>query len=391
MKLKNIPLRIALLLFTPSIIIVSCAEKEVKVAPPPEIPVVEVIQMNVPIESDFTGQTFGFKDIPIRARVDGFLTGLYFTEGSEVKEGQLLYTIDPEPLKAQEATQLSLLAEAQAALTNAESELQRYRPLAKINAVSKSDLDAAEASYQASLAAVDAAKSQVKYAQINLGYTRISSPIKGVIGKTEAKVGEYVGAYPNPLVLNTVSMIDTILVQFSISEVEAMRLTQQYNNKMANPIDTTQNSEDKSARIRLLLSDGSIYNSLGKFDFADRQIDPSTGTILLQVSFPNKDRLLRPGQFARLKIVLDQVKGGLIIPQRCVKEIQGVYQVYVVSDSSTIDVKEVKLGAKVGSMWLVESGLNPKEKIVYEGLMLVKPGQKISPKLVEVPQEFMNF
>ena len=338
-----------------------------------------------------TGQTYGYKDIPIRARVDGFLTGIYFTEGSEVKEGQLLYTIDPEPLRAREATQLSLLAEAEATLTNAESELQRYRPLAEINAVSKSDLDAAEASYKASLAAVEAEKSQVRFAQINLGYTRMASPISGVIGKTEAKVGEYVGAYPNPIVLNTVSMIDSILVQFSISEVEALRLTKRYNEKMTNPTDTTQNGNNKSLRIRLLLSDGSIYSSPGKFDFANRQIDPSTGTMLLQVSFPNSDKLLRPGQFARLKIVLDQVKDGLIIPQRCVKEIQGVYQVYVVSDSSSVEVKEVKLGAKVGSMWLVESGLNPKDKIVYEGLMLVKPGQKIAPKLVEVPKEFMNF
>lgn len=391
MKLKNFPFRRTLLLLAIPMFFISCGEEEVKVAPPPEIPVVEVIQMNVPIESDFTGQTYGYKDIPIRARVDGFLTGIYFTEGSEVKEGQLLYTIDPEPLRAREATQLSLLAEAEATLTNAESELQRYRPLAEINAVSKSDLDAAEASYKASLAAVEAEKSQVRFAQINLGYTRMASPISGVIGKTEAKVGEYVGAYPNPIVLNTVSMIDSILVQFSISEVEALRLTKRYNEKMTNPTDTTQNGNNKSLRIRLLLSDGSIYSSPGKFDFANRQIDPSTGTMLLQVSFPNSDKLLRPGQFARLKIVLDQVKDGLIIPQRCVKEIQGVYQVYVVSDSSSVEVKEVKLGAKVGSMWLVESGLNPKDKIVYEGLMLVKPGQKIAPKLVEVPKEFMNF
>lgn len=391
MKLKNIPLlRPSLLLCIP-LFILSCAEKETKVPPLAEIPVVEVIQMDVPIESDFTGQTYGYKDIPIRARVDGFLTGIYFQEGSQVKEGQLLYTIDPEPLKAKEATQLSVLAEAQAQLTNAESELQRYKPLAEINAVSKSDLDAAQATYNASLASVEAAKSQLKYAQINLSYTRISSPITGVIGKTEAKVGEYVGAYPNPLVLNTVSMIDSILVQFSISEVEALRLTKQFKDRMANPRDTTSNKKDKSARIRLLLSDGSIYASPGKFDFADRQIDPSTGTMLLQVSFPNEDRLLRPGQFARLKIVLDEVKDGLIIPQRCVKEIQGVYQVYTVSDSSTVVVKEVQLGPKVGSMWLVESGLKANEKIVYEGLMLTKPGQKITPKITEVPKEFMNF
>jgi membrane fusion protein (multidrug efflux system) len=391
MKLKNIPVRSALLLLAIPLFIFSCAEKEVKVVPPPEIPVVEVIQMNVPIESDFTGQTYGYKDIPIRARVDGFLTGLYFQEGSQVKEGQLLYTIDPEPLKAQEATQLSVLAEAQAELTNAESELQRYKPLAEINAVSKSDLDAAQAKYNASLASVEAAKSQLRFAQINLGYTRITSPINGLIGKTEAKVGEFVGAYPNPIVLNTVSMIDSILVQFSISEVEALRLSKLYNAEKTDTSSMKKGKVDKTLRIRLLLSDGSIYSSPGKFDFADRQIDPSTGTILLQVSFPNDEKLLRPGQFARLKIVLDEVPNGIIIPQRCVKEIQGVYQVYAISDSSTVIVKEVKLGAKVGSMWLVESGLNPKEKIVYEGLMLVKPGQKIVPKVTEVPKEFMNF
>ncbi|HEY9114153.1 MAG TPA: efflux RND transporter periplasmic adaptor subunit [Bacteroidales bacterium] len=388
MKSKNFPIRMTSFLLVIPLFIFSCAEKEVKVAPAPEIPVVEVIQKDVPIESDFTGQTYGYKDIPIRARVDGFLTGMYFQEGSEVKEGQLLYTIDPEPLKAQEATQLSVLAEAQAQLTNAESELNRYRPLAEINAVSKSDLDAAEATYKASLAAVEAARSQVKFAQINLGYTRISSPIHGIIGKTEAKVGEYVGAYPNPIVLNTVSMIDSILVQFSISEVEALRIGRLYSSKKS---DTLQNKRDNSLRIRMLLSDGSIYEYPGRFDFANRQIDPSTGTILLQVSFPNEDKLLRPGQFARLKIVLDKVESGIIIPQRCVKEIQGVYQVYAVSDSNTVVVKDVKLGPKVGSMWLVESGLDPDETIIYEGLMLVKPGQKITPKITEVPKEFMNF
>jgi membrane fusion protein (multidrug efflux system) len=368
--------------------LISCGKKETAPPPPPKVKVVEVWQTTVPIPVDFVGQTYGYKDIPIRARVDGFLTGLYFTEGTVVKKGQLLYTIDPDQLKTVEATRLSGLAEARTRLVKAESDLNRIRPLAAINAVSQRDLDAAVAEFEAAKARVDSEQAQVDYARINLSYTRISSPIDGIIGMTEAKVGEYVGKAPNPIVLNEVSSIDTILVNFSISEAEFLNLLRIKQAKLA---DTGSSQETEQAKISLVLSDGSLFNQPGRFNFANRQVDPATGTILFQASFPNPDKLLRPGQFARIKVVLEEVEGGLLIPQRCVKELQGVHQVYAINANNEIELKNVKLGVKVGGMWMVESGLQAGESIVFEGLNMVRPGAKVQPEKVEIPQELKNF
>ncbi len=370
------------------VFLISCGKKEAPPAPPAKVKVVEVWQTTVPVPIDFVGQTYGYKDIPIRARVDGFLTGLAFTEGSVVKKGQLLYTIDPEPLKAIEASKLSGLAEAQTRLVKAESDLNRIRPLAEINAVSKRDLDAAVADFEAAKAKVEAEEAQVQYARINLGYTRISSPIDGIIGMTEAKVGEYVGKAPNPIVLNEVSSIDTILVNFSISESEFLKLLRMQQAKLA---DTSKSKNNDRAKISLVLSDGSLFDQPGRFSFANRQVDPETGTIMFQAAFPNPDKLLRPGQFARIKVVLEEVEGGLLIPQRCVKELQGVHQVYAINANNEIELKNVKLGIKVGGMWMVESGLQPGETIVFEGLNLVRPGSKVAPEKVEIPKDLKNF
>lgn len=171
---------------------------------------------------------------------------------------------------------------------------------------------------------------------------------------TEAKTGEYVGKSPNPIVLNEISSIDTILVNFSISEAEFLRLVRLRQSKMA---DSSKAENTGQGKISLVLSDGSVYNYPGRFNFANRQVDPETGTILFQASFPNPERILRPGQFARIKVVLDEVEGGLLIPQRCVKELQGVHQVYVVNSNNEIELRNVKLGIKVGGMWMVEEGL----------------------------------
>lgn len=370
----------------------ACRKKAKPIAAPvQEIPVISIKGYTVPIYKDFTGQTYGYKDIPIRARVDGFLTGLHFQEGSQVKKGTLLYTIDPEQYKATEAAHLSQVAQAETMLVKAESDVNRIRPLAAINAVSQSDLDAAEAQFSAAQASVDAAKAQLKYAQINLGYTRISAPISGIIGKTEAKTGEYVGKSPNPVVLNTISMIDSILVQFSISETEFLWLARDLLERKKQPQEEKSIDKTTDRSIQLILADGTVYDSPGRFNFADRQVDPTTGTILMQVSFPNPNKLLRPGQFARLKIKLYDVENGLVIPQRCIKEIQGIYQVMVVNANNEIEARQVKLGPKTGSMQLVAEGLKENENIIFEGLMWVRPGQKIAPKMVEVPKEFMNF
>jgi membrane fusion protein, multidrug efflux system len=366
----------------------ACGKKEAAAPPPSKVKVVGVLQTTVPIPVEFVGQTYGYKDIPIRARVDGFLTGMYFKEGSQVRKGELLYTIDPEPLKAIEASKLSGLAEAQTRLVKAESDLNRIRPLAAINAVSQRDLDAAVAEYESAKARVEAEQAQVDYARINLSYTRITSPISGIIGMTEAKTGEYVGKPPNPIVLNEVSSIDTILVNFSISESDFLKIMRMRQAKVE---DTSSTAKSQQKKISLILSDGSLFNQPGRFNFANREIDPQTGTIMFQAAFPNPDELLRPGQFARIKVIMEEVQGGLLIPQRCVKELQGIHQVYVVNENNEIELKNVKLGIKVGGMWMVENGLKPGETIVFEGLNLVRPGQKVQPEKVEIPKELLNF
>jgi len=210
------------------VIMSSCQKKAPKTMPPPEIQVVLVQESDVPIHADLVGQVYGLYDIPIRARVEGWLNGIYFKEGSKVEKDQLLYSIDGETYEANVAAQMGGLAEAETQLVKALSDLDRVVPLAKINAVSQSDLDAANAAAGAAKAAVDAAKANLEAANIQLSYTKVYSPIDGVIGKTQAKVGEFVGRDPNPVILNTVSRIDTILVQFFISENQYLMLTKEF-------------------------------------------------------------------------------------------------------------------------------------------------------------------
>ena len=359
-----------------TLVIASCTTKTPPPPPPQNIPVVKAKQEDVPIMEDFVGQTYGYSDIDIRARVDGFLEGIYFQEGSRVKKGQLLYSIDPEPFQANVNEAVSQLAQARTLLVKAESDLNRIKPLAEINAVSKSDLDAAVAQYGAAKASVDAAVAGVSLANIQLGYTKMYSPIKGTIGITAAKVGDYVGQSPNPVVLNTVSRTDTIIVRFSITETDYLRMAR-YVNEHHGELDSMQRRGQRG--ISLILADGSTFSETGYVDFINRNIDPSTGTILLQASFPNPNRILRPGQFAKVRGIMDEVKDGILIPQRCVSDYQGNNYVYTVSDSNMIVQKDMKIGPTIGEDWLVLDGLKAGETVVYGGLQKIKQGMIIKP------------
>ena len=339
------------------------------------------MQKDVPIYSEFVGQVFGLYDIPIRARVEGFLEGIYFQEGQAVKKGQLLYAIDAQPFIAEVASQRSKVAEAKTLLVNAEKELNRYRPLAAKNAVSQSDLDAAQATYEAALASVEAAKANMQMSKINLSYTKMKSPIQGVIGKTEAKIGEFVGREPNPVILNTVSRIDTIRVQFFLTEADYLRIAKQYGEEIK---ENRENPNSKSTvDIELILSDGSIYPYTGKVDFIDRNVNSSTGSLLVQASFPNTQKLIRPGMYAKVKIPLQIVEDGMMIPQRCVKELQGQYSVYVVDSENKIVAKQLEIRGKIGDYYVVKDGIEATDKIVLEGLQKVSFGMEVIPKVTE--------
>lgn len=365
----------SLLLFT------SCGEGQKAQAPPPpapEVSVIETVAQDVPLHLEFVGQTSGLKDIAIRARVEGFMEGLHFQEGGEVKKGDLLYTLESQPFEEKVATRMSKVAEAETVLAKTKGDLDRIEPLARINAVSQSDLDAAVAAHEAAIASLEAAKANLRAARIELGYTKIYSPIDGIIGKTNAKVGDFVGRDPNPVILNTVSQVDTILVTFFITETQYLEIAR-YMAEIGQ-----ESIEDADANLELILIDGSVYEHKGKGDFIDREVDTTTGAMLVQASFPNPEKLLRPGQFVRVRARGRVVKDGILIPQRCVMELQGLHNVYVVTADNTVENREIKVGPKVRSDWLITEGLKPGEKVVYEGLQKVRDGIKVKVTAADV-------
>ena len=384
MRLKKLTMVFCLFLMLPA-----CEKKEEAAAPPPppEIPVIVTQAQDVPLYLEFVGQVYGLKDIAIRARVEGFLEGIHFEEGSQVEKGQLLYTLESQPFEEAVANRMSQVAEAQTMLAKASSDLGRIKPLAELKAVSQSDLDGAVAQYEAAQAALKAAQANLRAAKIQLGYTEIYSPINGIIGKTRAKVGDFVGREPNPVILNVVSQTDTVLVEFFLTENQYLEAARRYLEETVDG----RPPEGKRVELELILSDGTVYPEKGQVDFIDREVDPTTGAILLQASFPNPQGLLRPGQFAKVKVRAETVKDGILIPQRCVSELQGLFSVYVVGEDNTVKERKVTLGPAVGSAYLVKEGLKAGEQVVYEGLQLVRDGVVVKPVVKDIsanpPQE----
>jgi len=376
--MKTIKLILPCMLF---LLLFSCSKKDEQQAqaPPPQVIVVVTQAKDVPIYQEFVGQIYGFKDIAIRARVEGFLEGIHFEEGSRVDKGALLYTLESQPFEADVAAKMSRVAEANTRRAKAKSDLDRIEPLAKERAVSESDLDSALAQYEASIESVKAAKANLRASNIQLGYTKIYSPISGIIGKTNAKVGDFVGRSPNPVILNTVSRIDTVLVEFFITETQYLQLARQFSSKVE---PAARNARKEN--LELILADGSLYEYKGKPEFVDRNVDPTTGAILVQASFPNPKELLRPGQFAKVKALVKVVKDGILIPQRCVVELQGLYSVYVVGDGDKIQTRRIEAGPKIKQFWLITEGLKPDEHIVYEGLQRAKDGAVVKPTVKDI-------
>jgi len=369
------------LFFFSSIILlmVSCKEQEVKKAPPIQVTVVSVLQKDAPLFREYVGQTYGVFDIPIRARVQGFLEGIHFLEGTKVHKGDHLYSIDAQPYQAKVAAQLSEIAQAKTLLVKAENDLNRYRPLAEANAVSQADLDNAVAQFDAAKAQVDAADANYHLAEIELGYTEIYSPIDGIIGKTNAKVGEFVGQTPNPVILNTVSDVSSINVEFFLNEAEYLTFTKEYIKKNEKIVQ----EEDKGENLELILADGSVFPYKGHIVFIDREVNSSTGSILVQARFPNPNSLLRPGQYAKVKVQITTLKDALLVPQSTVMELQGQYSVFAVGDSNKVQRIQVKVGSKDADYWVIKEGLKVTDKIILDGIQKVRNGVIVDPKEVE--------
>lgn len=364
------------------VVIFSCgSEQQTNQKLLPKVSVVQPFKKDVPVYSEFVGEVKGLYDIPIRARVDGYLEQRLFQEGGPVKKGQLLYVIDSQPYEAEVASKASEVAEAKTQLVKAENELRRIKPLAEINAVSQMDLDAAVAEEGAASAALDAAIANHELSLIRLGYTRIKSPIRGVIGKTKAKRGEYVGKEPNPVILNTVSRLDTILVQFFITESNYLKVAREFLAAHNSLPGKGNKREKRDPNLELILSDGSSHSHLGVVDFIDREVDPETGSILIQASFQNPDGLVRPGQFARVKILMRTEKDAVLIPLRAVMEVQGKTNVYIMNDSNLVEMREIVGNQKYGDLVLVEEGIEHGEKVIVEGIQRIRSGMKVEAQL----------
>jgi membrane fusion protein, multidrug efflux system len=258
-------------------------------------------------------------------------------------------------------------------MVRAKSDVNRYRPLAQAGAVSKRDLEAAEAEYGARKGEVDAAQASLNVAVINLGYASVYAPISGLVGISLARVGDFVGRPPNPVILNTISSIDTIHVRFSISEAEYLDLATRVMEKGRPGV------EERKGKFQLILADGSVYSERGTVLFLQRQVDASTGTLQLEAAFPNPRRLMRPGQFARVRAIYEDLKGVTVVPGKAVFEIQGQFAVYVTGEGNKIEFRRVKVGPTVGQLRVIEEGVRAGEKVVVEGVQRLRPDMIVAP------------
>jgi len=357
------------------LVTVSACAKEAAPPPPPptEVQVTTPLQRDVPVSMELVGQAVGFQDVEIRARVEGFLESMNFTEGSLVTKGQVLYQIDPKPLKAAEANAKANLATAQARLEKATNDVARLTPLAKQQAVSQQELDNAVSQKDAAVAQVDAQRAALEKAEFDLGYTTITAPIDGLIGTTKVKTGNLVGRGESTLLV-TISQIDPILFRVGIAEAEYLRVARRAQEQKASGV-----AKGEPVPIQLILADGTVHPQTGRLDAVERNVDTTTGTIALQIKFANPDRLVRPGQFGRVKFDVDVKKGALLIPQRAVQELQNLYNVAVVGADNKVTFRNVKVGPRIDSLWVIEEGLSAGDRVIVEGLQKVRDGMVVAP------------
>src|SRR5262245_36817448 len=340
------------------------ADEQAKTAPPPAVPVkvATVLRKDVPEILEGIGQTRGSTEVEIRARVEGFLDSVNFEEGRAVKKGDLLYEIDPKPFLAAVNKAKGGLASAKADLAKAKQDVARYKPLVEVNAVSREEYETSLSVEQANAAKVEAAQAAVESAQLDLGYTKVTSPIDGIVGKTEVKAGALVGRGQSTL-LTTISNNDPIHCRFSLSERDYLAVARRMKE-----------GANRRPEFEMILSDGSVHPHTGSFVFIERLIDPTTGTILVEVSFPNPERIVRPGQFARIRFPIAVRKDAILVPQRAVSELQATYSVGVVMPDDKVEIRPVKPGPRLGNLWLIESGLKPGDRVIVEGLQKVRNG-----------------
>jgi membrane fusion protein (multidrug efflux system) len=346
--------------------------------PDPEVLVASPIQKDVAVHNEWVAILDGYVNAEIRPQVSGYIIKQNYKEGSAVREGQVLFEIDPRPFQAALDRAKAELAQAEAQLGKSTIDVERDTPLAEKKAVPREKLDNEIQSKRAAEAAVASGRAVVERAELDLGWTRVTSLIDGVAGITEVQMGNLVGPMAR---LTSVSQVDPIKVYFPVSEQEYLRAKHVTSN--AQPMELFNSTPE------LILADGTVYPRRGKVLLTDRQVDANTGTIRLIAAFPNPGNVLRPGQYGRVRIQTSVRKSALLVPQSAVKEIQGGYQVMVVGADNKASIRTVKAGEKVGTMWVIESGLNADDHVVVEGIgnQFLKDGTVVVPKPAKVAAE----
>jgi len=344
-----------------------CSKGPQEAPPAPAVEVTTVIQKDVPVYREWIGTLDGMVNATIRAQVQGYLIKQNYREGDFVKAGQVLFEIDPRTFQAALEQAQGQLEAQQARWTTAKANLARIKPLAEQNAVSKKDLDDSIGTEQSARAAVISAQASVDKAKLELGFTKITSPVDGISGLAKAQIGNLVGPGATEE-LTTVSTVQPIKAYIQVSE-------QEY-------IQSGRNGELKAEKLKaeLILADGSVYPQKGTFGFADRQIDVKTGTIKVAAIFPNPGNFLRPGQYGKIRVATSVRKDALLVPQRAVTEVQGKYMVAVVGADNKVDIRTVQAAERVDSLWVILEGLKPGERVVVEGVQKVRPGMPVTPK-----------
>jgi len=355
-----------------ALLAVGCQKKKPPAPPPPEVLFVTVGPQDAPVYREWIGTLEGLVNAQIRAQVTGYLLSQNYQEGKAVKTNDLLFQIDPRPFQAALDQANSKLAQDQASESRTRWNVERYAPLAKNNAISEQEYNDAVQAHLAAQAQVKADEAAVHSAELNLEFTRIVSPIDGIAGIAQAQIGDLLG--PSGPLLTTVSTIEPIKVYFTASEQAYLTYRHTYTNEVERA------AHEQELELQLILADGSVYPYRGRFSFANREVNPTTGTILLTGLFPNPDGVLRPGQFARVRARTQIRKGVLMVPQRAVSELQGSYQVTLVGDQNKAHVQPVTIGDQIGSTWIIEKGLKPGDRVIVEGTLKAKEGMVVNPK-----------
>jgi RND family efflux transporter MFP subunit len=363
-----------------SFALVGCeAQKAAPAPPPPDVVVTPVVQKDVPIYNEWVATLDGYDNAQIQPQVTGYIVAQTYREGSPVKKGQVLFEIDPRPFQAILDQAKAQLAQAQAQLGKTKLDVDRDTPLAKERAIAQSQLDNDIQANLAAIASVKSSEAQVEQAQLNLDFCHVTSLLDGIAGLATVQIGNLVSP---TAVLTSVSRVEPIKAYFPISEQTYMKFAKRIN--ASNRRDDMEDIKD-APTLQLILADGTVYAHPGKILYTDRQVDITTGTIRVASSFPNPENILRPGQFGRIRAATEQVNGALLVPQKAVNELQGMYQIAVVGEGNKVSIRSVKVGDRSGENWIIQDGIKPGEMVIVEGLQKVRDGSVVKPKQQAAP------